>query len=462
MKIGVIGAGYVGLTTAACLAEVGHEVTCADSDTEKLRQLQSGRLPISEPFLDDLVARNRREGRLEFALSQAAISASTAIFVCVGTPLADNGGLDVSAVEQVARAISQTAQGYRLVVQKSTVPCGGSRLLDEWLRRSLPPRNGHSAFNWDVAANPEFLREGTAVHDFLHPDRIVIGAASAQTGAALRAIYRPIIERQFDCPVHGVCHQGEPPVPVVITDPQTAELIKQAANSYLAMKVSFVNMISEMCETVGADVRKLTEAVGLDPRIGHGHLNPGLGFGGPCLPKDIRAFIRAAEERGVDFSLLREAERINGRRPDRFVSRVNELLGGLRGKRVGVWGLAFKPGTDDVRNSPAMMAVRRLLSEGAIVQAYDPYAMENARRELPEVRYGQSAWDAAREADALLVLCAWPGLLQADLHRAGGLLRRPVLLDASCSFRDFRLAESQGVAHGASITSPTARPIAAS
>lgn len=459
MRIAVIGAGYVGLTTAACLAEIGHGVVCAENDAEKLAALQSGAMPLFEPHLGGLVTKNREEGRLEFGPTEFAVATCNAIFICVGTPLGANGEVDLSSVAEVARAIRGHAHGTRLVVQKSTVPVGSCGELEKLLAQKPESgfgNNGHAPLRCDVVANPEFLREGLAVHDFLHPDRIVIGAENLDAAEAVKEIYRPIIERNFECPIHRVGHSGETAVPVVIADTQSAELIKHTANSFLAMKISFINMVSDLCEAVGGDVEKVAHGIGLDHRIGPAFLKAGIGFGGSCFPKDVQGFIQAAEKHGCDFALLKEVEKINRQRVERFVGKVNQaLLAGavdkssnvipakagidpgrrgtaccaLAGKIIAVWGLAFKPDTDDVRNSQAIAIARRLIEEGAEIRAYDPKAMENARREAREINYCEDMYAVTRGADALLILTDWPEFRDADFDLVRSLMRQPVMLD---------------------------------
>lgn len=464
MRIAVIGAGYVGLTTAACLGAIGHDVFCAENNAERLAALCSGKFPLFEPYLDELINEGRRAGRLEFGSTETAVAACEAIFICVGTPLGADGEVDLSAVELVARTIRQSAHGYRLIIQKSTVPVGSSRELDRLLAAGPPARNGSAPLEWDVVANPEFLREGSAVEDFLHPDRVVIGAESTIAVEALQAIYRPIIACDFECPVHRVRHCGGSEPAVVVTDTQSAELIKHTANSFLAMKISFINMVSDLCDAVGGDVRKVAEGIGLDQRIGPAFLRPGIGFGGSCFPKDVQGFIHVAEKHGCNFSLLKEVERINQDRVDRFVARVKQALlaepavatasaspistvnvtpafipvnarvqsttaPALKGKTIGVWGLAFKPNTDDVRNSPAIAIVRRLLDDGAQIRAYDPEAMKNAEREVPGTHFCEDAFQAAVGADALLLLTEWQEFLDIDLERVYTLMAHPLVLD---------------------------------
>lgn len=423
MKISVVGAGYVGLTTAACLAQIGHDVFCSESDEEKLRKLQDGVVPIFEPGLDTIIAKAVRDGRLAFGSSVEAIHRAQIIFICVGTPPLPNGDADLSAIESLARTIAQRATGYKLVVEKSTVPVQTASQL----RRLLTTRCTLNA-EFDIASNPEFLREGSAVHDFLHPDRIVIGAESEQAEQTLRELYAPIVDQTFICPIHGTCPRRNG-VPLLVTDTNSSELIKHASNSFLAMKISFINMIADLCEAAGADVEKVAEGIGLDPRIGPSFLHPGVGFGGFCFPKDVQAIVRIAEKFGCDFDLLRKVEQINRSRVDRFVEKVKRELWVLRGKKICAWGLAFKPNTDDIRYAPALAIIRQLLSEGAHVQAYDPQAADKTRKELPEVAYCEDAYRAAEGTDAVILLTEWPEFRRLDLARVARTMEKPLIID---------------------------------
>jgi len=423
MQISVIGAGYVGLTTAACLAEIGHQVLCADNDLNKLRKLNAGRLPFFEPHLDLLVKRNAAGGRLQFTSPTEAIEKGSAIFICVGTPPLENGEADLSAIESVARTIASTAHGYRLVIEKSTVPVQTAKRL--WKHLSIYNVN---SLEFDVVSNPEFLREGSAVGDFFHPDRIVIGAESPRAIAMMKEIYRPVLKSPSTCPVHSQC---PPPheIPLIVTDTNSAELVKHASNSFLAMKISFINLVADACEAAGADIAKVAEGIGSDKRIGQSFLNPGIGFGGFCFPKDLQAFVRIGEKLGCDFSLLREVEKINLRRAEQFVAKVKKELWVLRGKTLAVWGLAFKPDTDDVRFAPALNIVRRLLAEGASVRAYDPQAMQKAKDELPEITYCLSHYEATQQADAILVLTEWDEFRRPDWDSLAKNVAHPLLID---------------------------------
>jgi UDPglucose 6-dehydrogenase len=423
MKISVIGAGYVGLTTAACFAQIGHEVFCSESDLDKLGKLQSGIVPIFEPALGGMVANARRSGRMVFGSTEDAIDWGKVIFICVGTPPLPNGDADLSAVEGVARAIAKCASGYKLVVEKSTVPVQTAAQLRKYLS-ILGTLNAE----YDVASNPEFLREGSAVEDFLHPDRIVIGVDSPRAEEILREMYKPVLKQTFACPMHSVC----PPrteVPFLMTDTKSAELIKHASNSFLAMKISFINMVADLCETVGADVTKVAHGMGLDARIGDTFLNAGLGFGGFCFPKDLQAFIRIADKAGCDFSLLKEVEKINDRRIEHIIEKLREELWVLRGKKIAVWGLAFKPNTDDVRFAPSIGLVRSLVEEGVIVSAYDPQAVEKSKAVLPTVRYSENPYDAAQGADAVLIVTEWEEFRHIDWARLKSRMERPLIVD---------------------------------
>jgi UDPglucose 6-dehydrogenase len=429
MKISVIGAGYVGLTTAACLAQIGHDVFCSESDVEKLAKLESGVMPLFEPHLEDVINGVRKLGRLHFGPTEEAIVWGEVIFICVGTPPLPNGDADLSAIEGVARAIAKRAIGYRLIIEKSTVPVQTGAQLRKHL--SVHSANG---FRYDVTSNPEFLREGTSVEDFLHPDRIVIGVDTPCAAELLSEIYKPIIKQEFTCPVHTSCAKRKEPV-FLVTDTGSAELIKHASNSFLAMKISFINMVANLCEAVGADVTKVAEGMGLDPRIGAAFLNPGIGFGGFCFPKDVQAFIRIAEKSGCDFSLLKEVEKINQRRVEHFIEKIRNELWVLRGKKISVWGLAFKPNTDDIRFAPSISLVKALLAEGAQIRAYDPAATEKAKRVLPEVTYCTDAYGAAEGADAILIVTEWDEFRHLDWGRLGSAVEQPLLIDGRNVFR---------------------------
>jgi UDPglucose 6-dehydrogenase len=426
LRISVIGTGYVGLVTGACLAEIGHEVMCTDSDASKIQTLESGGVPIYEPGLDQIIAKARKEGRLRFCAKPAdVVPAGDAIFICVGTPPLPNGDADLSAIDHVARMIASEATSPKLVIEKSTVP---ARTGHE-LKRALSVYARKPGVPLRVASNPEFLREGTAVEDFLHPDRVVVGVEDEIAERQLHDIYRPVLERTFHCPVHSpACPEGSA-AQWLVTTINSAELIKHASNSFLALKVSYANIVADLAEKLDADIGEVTRAMGMDPRIGASFLNAGLGFGGFCLPKDLQAFVRLAERCGVDFSMLRAAEKINKQRIDRFVDKIREALWVVRGKPLAVLGLAFKPNTDDVRFAPAIDLIQRLMEEGARVRAYDPQAMEKARPILPGIEYAESAYDAAKGCEALVIATEWPEFRSLDWERIRARMARPLVLD---------------------------------
>jgi UDPglucose 6-dehydrogenase len=414
------------LVTGTCLAEAGHEVVCTDNDPERIAALKSGVVPIYEPYLDAMLAANQRSQKLSFTSDAGeAVRAGEAIFICVGTPPLENGEADLSAIDNVARLIATEACESKLVVEKSTVPAQTGQQLKRVL--DVYRRNGGVEFR--VASNPEFLREGTAVEDFLHPDRVVFGVEDEASEKQLREIYRPILERRFRCPLHlNSCPDTQPPN-LVVTTINSAELIKHASNSFLAMKISYANMIADVCEKVGANIKEVTHAMGLDPRIGPRFLDAGLGFGGFCLPKDVQAFIRLAERSGVDFSMLKEAERINKRRVDLFLAKIRQALWVIKDKQVGVLGLAFKANTDDIRFAPSLDVIRRLLAEGAHLRAYDQEAMDKSAAILPQVRYCREPYEVARDADALLILTEWQEFRELDWARIYGMMGRPLIID---------------------------------
>jgi len=425
MQICIVGTGYVGLVTGTCLAEIGHRVICVDDDREKVEVLQAGGMPIYEPGLEELVARNMREGRLAFTANlQEGIEAVTVVFICVGTPPLEDGDADLSAVEQVARRVGEISSSYKLVVEKSTVPVQTGM----WIEKTLKVYGNGEKVEFDVASNPEFLREGSAVEDFLHPDRIVVGVEGPRAERLLRELYDPIVRRTFSCFLHTEC-PGTAPVPFLVTDIRSAELIKHASNSFLATKISFINSVADLCELVGADIELVSEGMGLDRRIGSAFLRAGLGFGGFCFPKDLQAFVKIAEKCGHDLHLLREVDRINQARIPQAIRRLKNQLWILKDKVIGVWGLAFKPDTDDVRYSPALALIKQLLVEGVSVKAYDPRAMKKAQREIPALTCCQDPYEAASGADALVLATEWKEFESLDLTRVRALMRRPLVFD---------------------------------
>ncbi len=428
MRIAVVGSGYVGLVSAACFAEIGHDVISVDADTGKIAALKRGEVPIHEHFLPELLKRHLGK-RLKFSSSiGSALREAEAIFITVGTPQSESGEPDLSYVESVAAEAAGATSGPKLIVEKSTVPV----CTCESIRKVLS-LNGAAAGRFFVASNPEFLREGSAVMDFLYPDRIVMGVDDDFSAAMLYAIYRPLAEgtyyRQADAIPYA---SGRPARPrVIVTNAKSAELIKHASNAFLAMKISFVNVVANIAETAGADIDQVCAGLGSDPRIGSQFLRAGIGYGGSCFPKDVSAFHSVAAQCGIDFSLLREVMKVNGEQRRHFVKKVRTALWTLRGKNIGVLGLAFKGGTDDIRESPAIAIVQELIKEGARVCAYDPAAMPKARAVLPkdQVEFAENEYQAASRRDALLILTEWEQFSRLDLPRLHAVLRRPIIID---------------------------------
>jgi UDPglucose 6-dehydrogenase len=438
LRLCVVGCGYVGLVTGACLAEAGHEVVCTDIDEERIAQLQAGGVPIYEHHLDKILDSARTAGKISYTSDAGeAIRKSEAIFICVGTPPKENGDADLSAIDHVARQIATEARSPKLVIEKSTVPARTGLEL----RRALTAYSRKSGLTFRVASNPEFLREGTAVSDFFHPDRIVVGVEDEQSALDMQAIYRPIVERSFQCPVHdGACPPGDK-VRLLITTINSAELIKHASNSFLALKISYANVIADLCEKIGANVEEVTHAMGLDPRIGTQFLRAGLGFGGFCFPKDLQAFIHLAGTVGVDFEILKAAERVNKQRIERFFDKVRSALWVVKGKRVAVLGLAFKANTDDIRFSPALEVVKELLRQGAQVQASDPEAIARAKTLFPAVSYHEDPYQALQDAEAALICTEWDVFRNLDWERAGKLMARRLVIDGRNLYSPARMRE---------------------
>jgi UDPglucose 6-dehydrogenase len=422
----VIGCGYVGLVTGACLAEAGHNVVCTDIDSERIAKLQAGEVPIYERHLDAILASTRKAGRISYTSDAGdAIRAGDAIFICVGTPPKESGEADLSAIDHVARQIAEEARSSKLVIEKSTVP---ARTGFE-LQRALHAYSRDNGIKFHVASNPEFLREGTAVADFLHPDRIVVGVEDEYSAGQLREIYQPILERRFHCPVHDGACPAHHQVSFLVTTINSAELIKHASNSFLALKISYANVIADLCEKIGANVEEVTHAMGLDPRIGGQFLKAGLGFGGFCFPKDVQAFIHLSASVGVNFDILKAAERVNKQRIDRYFEKVRKALWILKGKQIAVLGLAFKANTDDIRFAPALEVVKSLLDDGANVRASDPEAMVRAKAMFPQVQYHEDPFEALRGADAALVCTEWDIFRTLDWSRAAKVMSRKLVID---------------------------------
>ena len=425
MEVCVVGVGYVGLVTAACFAHIGNTVVGVDDDREKVQMLLQGEVPIYEPFLDQVIAQAVNEGRLTFTEKiEDGVRSCQIIFICVGTPPLEHGEADLSSVETVVRRIAEVAEGHKLIVEKSTVPVQ----TGFWVDRTLQVYGQKGTAEYDVASNPEFLREGSAVEDFLHPDRIVIGVERPKAEQLLRTLYDPVIRGTFSCPIHQKCPQAGN-VPFLVTNMASAEIIKHASNSFLATKISFINLIAALCEKVGADVSRVAEGMGLDPRIGRAFLNAGIGFGGFCLPKDLQAFVRIGEKHGCDLRLLKEVERINEDQINVFVEKLRDRLWIIRGKTIAVLGLSFKPNTDDIRFSPALEVIGKLLKEGARIKAYDPKAMAKVQQVLPSVELCDDPYDALDGADAAAIVTEWDEFKRLDLSRIKQLMRRPLIVD---------------------------------
>src|SRR5271166_4603026 len=428
MRIAVVGSGYVGLVTGVCFADLGHEVVLVDNDEKKIAALRKGEVPIHEQFLPELLARHRG-GRIKFSGDlQAATRESEAVFIAVGTPPTESGDADLSYVESVAREIAGGVDEYKVIVEKSTVPVYTS----QWIR-TIIMRNGADPSLFDVASNPEFLREGTAVTNFLYPDRIVVGVEGERAADVMRQVYGPLTSGWYygrgDAIPRPEAASAKPPR-LIITSAKSAELIKHASNAFLAMKISFINAVASICESVGANVQQVCDGIGTDSRIGPRFLNPGIGYGGSCFPKDLMAFRAVAKESGYDFRLLEEVIRINEEQRQRFLRKVRGVLWTFRGKRLGVLGLAFKGGTDDIRESPALLLVQELLREGCHICAYDPAAMERAKEVLKSgVEFASDAYEAATGVDALLILTEWEEFAALDLERLHTLVKYPIVLD---------------------------------
>src|SRR5580765_4137076 len=407
MKLSIIGTGYVGLVTGACFAEVGHQVTCVDNDASKVKTLQSGGIPIYEPGLEELVKKNVAAGRLKFTVSTAeGVENADVIFIAVPTPQLPDGGVDLSFIEKVAREIAAAMTSYKIVVDKSTVPVKTGEKVSETIKRYCKAK-----VEFDVVSNPEFLREGFAVEDLMKPDRIVVGVRSQRPVPAMKELYAP-----FNAPV-------------IVTDINSAELIKHASNSFLALKISYINAISVICESTGANVQDVANGMGMDDRIGRRFLNPSLGFGGSCFPKDLSAFIKIAEQIGYDFGLLKEVQRINAEQMERFVKKIGDTLWVLKDKQIGVLGLAFKQNTDDIRMSPAIELCQRLQKEGARLRVHDPKAMEKARAVLRDVTFVENMNEVAQGCDALVIATEWDEFKKLDLDRARKALSHPIMFD---------------------------------
>ncbi len=431
MKITVIGTGYVGLIQAACLAELGNHVTGLDVDERKVELLKQGKSPIYEPGIEELLKRNLDESRLTFTTSYAdAIPNADVVFIAVGTPSADDGRADLTYVQAAAKSIGQHLNGYTVVVNKSTVPVGTGDVVSEIIKKEYTG-------GFDVASNPEFLREGSAIHDFMEPDRVVIGNASPKARKILETLYRPLN------------------APILFTDVKTAEMIKYASNAMLATQISFINSVAQICEQVGADVTKVAAGMRLDGRIGkRAFLDAGVGYGGSCFPKDVKALIQIAHDHGVHFEILESVEDVNAMQQRTTIEKIRSLVGGeLKGKRIALWGLAFKPKTDDLREAPAMAIAAVLLSEGASVIAYDPVAGEAARKELKDLELAKTPMQAAKDADVLAMLTEWDEFRELDLAELKKVMHHPRVVDGR-NLYELETAKAAGLTYH-SIGRPT-------
>ena len=410
MHIGVIGMGYVGLVTAACFAEFGVFVTCIDKDKKRIRSLKEGFIPFFEPGLEEFVQRNIKQGRLTFSTDIAeAVRSSLVIFIAVGTPPRGDGTADLKYVEEVAKEIASNLNGYRVIVTKSTVPVGtGDRI------RKIVSKHRKEQVDFDIVSNPEFLREGSAIEDFMRPNRVVIGANSAQAISIMKDLYKPLYLIE---------------TPFVITNIESAELIKYASNSFLAMKISFINEIANLCEKVGADVHMVAKGMGLDQRINPKFLHPGPGYGGSCLPKDTLALLKMAEEHGVDLGIIDATIRANERQQDSMTKKIKDAMGTIKGKTIAILGLSFKPNTDDVREAPSLNIIKQLLKEKAKIRAYDPVSMKSTQSILPDITYCKDPYDAVKDANALVIVTEWNQFRSLELDKLKRLLKEPYFFD---------------------------------
>ena len=418
MKVSIIGTGYVGLVTGTCFADIGNQVICADSDQKKIDVLNSGGVPIYEPGLEELIKKNCKSGRLSFTTDiKKAVKESDIIFICVGTPPLDDGSADLTGIEYVSRDIAPNIDSYKLIVEKSTVPVE----TGEWVRKTIKSHGGEGK-DFDIASNPEFLREGSAIKDFMNPDRVVIGVESEKSEELLKELYEPLNTK------------------IVVTNIKGAEIIKHAANSFLATKISFINALSNICELTGADVKEVAEGIGMDSRINRHFLDAGIGFGGSCFPKDLKAFIYTTEQLGYSFNLLKEVERINEMQKELVVKKIGDMIWNISGKTIGVWGLAFKPDTDDIRSAPAIDIIRQLLEKGAKVKAYDPVAAENTKKELgEEIEYSSNIYEAAEGADCVVLMTEWNEFKEVDWEKLKKTMKQPVIIDGRNIYDSKRL-----------------------
>lgn len=410
MHICMIGTGYVGLVTGTCFAEFGNDVVCVDIDQTKIARLQAGEIPIYEPGLDTLVAQNAKAGRLSFTTDlKHAVENALVIFIAVGTPQAEDGSADMRHVENVAKDIARYMNGYKVIVNKSTVPVGAGKLIKKIIQENQP-----APIHFSVVSNPEFLREGSAIEDFMRPNRVVIGAEDSEAMAIMKDLYSPLYLIE---------------TPIVMTNLASAELTKYAANAFLATKISFINEVANVCERVGADVHDVAKGMGLDNRIGTKFLHPGPGYGGSCFPKDTRALLTIAQQHDYRFQIVEAAVAVNEQQRRVMIQKIKHITGGVKGKTIAVLGLSFKPNTDDMREAPAADIIQALLQEGAQIRAYDPVAMPEARKILPTIAYGKDTYDIMESADALVFITEWNQFRSLDLDKIKSLLKTPLVID---------------------------------
>lgn len=422
MHIGIIGTGYVGLVTGACFAEFGLFVTCVDKDEKKIKSLKKGDIPFYEPGLGELVKRNLKQERLQFTTKiSKAVESSLVIFIAVGTPRRGDGSADLKYVEEVAGEIAEHIDGYKVIVTKSTVPVGTGQKIREIISKNLKEQ-----LDFDIVSNPEFLREGSAIEDFMRPNRVVIGAKSPQAVAIMKDLYKPLYLVE---------------TPVVITNIETAELIKYASNSFLATKISFINEMADLCEKVGADVHMVAKGMGLDQRIGPKFLHPGPGYGGSCLPKDTNALLKMAEEHNTAMGVINAAVKANERQKELMVKKIKDAMGMLKGRTIAILGLSFKPNTDDIRDAPSLSIIYDLLKEKAKIRTYDPVSMKEAEKILPEIKYCMDPYDAAKGADALVIVTEWNLFRNLELDRIKNLLKEPFFFDLRNVYDPRRMRE---------------------
>jgi len=427
MNIAIVGSGYVGLVSGVCFAQIGHKVICVDIDEEKIKKLRMGKVPIYEPGLEVLLKKHLKNKRLKFTTSiKEATQKSTAIFIAVGTPSKKNGDADLTYVENVARQIASNMNDYKLIIEKSTVPANTGNRVKRTIKMNLPKKfreGGKVTLDFDVASNPEFLREGSAIDDFMHPDRVVIGVESKKAEKLFREIYRPLKPH------------------MIVTNINSAELIKHASNSFLATKISFINAVSQVCNHLGADVLKVAEGMGYDKRIGRAFLDAGVGYGGSCFPKDVDAFIRISDKSGYSFNLLKEVRNINEEQKSSFVHLIEDKLWIVKNKVIGVLGLAFKPDTDDMRSAPSVDIINALVHEGAKIKAYDPVAMPNAKTIFKKITFCRDPYAVAKDCDCLLVLTEWDEFKNLNFKKLRSEMKQPVIFDGRNLYHDQNLED---------------------